>query len=107
MQPGPSARRNDITRAKTVAAPRKLVGDPYEAVERMTGLRVTELTTLRCQDAHLGTGPHVQVTGKGRKHRATPLTSQTVAVLRQWLKERAGQPQQPLFPTSRGRPGSG
>jgi site-specific recombinase XerD len=24
-------------------------------------------------------------------------------VLRQWLKERAGQPEQPLFPTSRGR----
>ena len=31
-----------------------------------TGLRVTELTSLRCQDAHLGTGPHVQASGKGR-----------------------------------------
>jgi site-specific recombinase XerD len=68
-----------------------------------TGLRVTELTSLRCQDAHLGTGPHVQAVGKGRKHRATPLTSQTVAALREWLKERAGQPDQPLFPTSLGR----
>ena len=69
-----------------------------------TGLRVTELTSLRCQDAHLGTGPHIQASGKGRKQRATPLTSQTVAVLREWLKERDGQPGQPLFPTSRGRP---
>ena len=69
-----------------------------------TGLRVTELTTLRNQDVHLSTGPHVQVVGKGRKQRATPLTSQTVAVLRQWLKERAGRPEDPLFPTSRGRP---
>jgi integrase/recombinase XerD len=68
-----------------------------------TGLRVTELTGLRCQDAHLGTGAHVQVTGKGRKQRATPLTSQTVAVLREWLKERTGQPDQPVFPTSLGR----
>jgi integrase/recombinase XerD len=68
-----------------------------------TGLRVTELTSLRCQDAHLGTGPHVQAFGKGRKQRATPLTKQTVAVLREWLKERAGRPDQPLFPTSRGR----
>lgn len=68
-----------------------------------TGLRVSELTSLRCQDAHLGTGPHVQAFGKGRKHRATPLTSQTVAVLRLWLQERRGQPNQPLFPTSRGR----
>jgi integrase/recombinase XerD len=41
---------------------------------------------------------------KGRKQRATPLTSQTVAVLRQWLKERAGGPEDPLFPSSRGRP---
>jgi integrase/recombinase XerD len=68
-----------------------------------TGLRVTELTALRRQNAHLGTGPHVQAFGKGRKRRATPLTSQTVAVLREWLKERNGQPDQPLFPTSRGR----
>jgi site-specific recombinase XerD len=68
-----------------------------------TGLRVTELTTLRCQDTHLGTGPHVQAFGKGRKHRATPLTNQTVAVLREWLTERDGQPDQPLLPTSRGR----
>ena len=68
-----------------------------------TGLRVTELTSLRCQDAHLGTGPHVQALGKGRKHRATPLTKHTVAVLREWLTERDDQPEQPLFPTSSGR----
>jgi len=68
-----------------------------------TGLRVSELTALRCQDVHLSTGPHVQTTGKGRKQRATPLTTQTVAVLRLWLRERDRQPGQPLFPTSRGR----
>jgi site-specific recombinase XerD len=69
-----------------------------------TGLRVTELATLRNHDMHLGTGPHIQVVGKGRKQRATPLTRQTVAVLRQWLKERGGRTEDPLFPTSRGRP---
>jgi site-specific recombinase XerD len=69
-----------------------------------TGLRVTELTNLRCHDLHLGTGPHVQTTGKGRKHRATPLTKHTVAVLRGWLQEHNGLPDQPLFATSRGRP---
>ena len=41
---------------------------------------------------------------KGRKERATPLTSQTVAVLRAWMRERDGQPGQPLFPTRDGRP---
>jgi site-specific recombinase XerD len=46
----------------------------------------------------------VQTIGKGRKQRATPLTSQTVAVLRGRLQERNGRPDQPLFPTSRGRP---
>jgi integrase/recombinase XerD len=69
-----------------------------------TGRRVAELAGLRCQDAHLGVGPHVQVAGKGRKQRATPLTRQTVAVLREWLQEHNGRDDQPLFPTSRGRP---
>jgi site-specific recombinase XerD len=74
------------------------------ALTVQTGVRVSELAGLRCQDVHLGTGPHVQITGKGRKQRATPLTKHTVAVLRAWTQERAGQPHQPLFPTSRGRP---
>jgi site-specific recombinase XerD len=69
-----------------------------------TGLRVSELTALRCQDIHLGTGAHVQISGKGRKQRATPLTKHSVAVLRDWIQERDGQPGQPLFPTSRGKP---
>ncbi|HSS54456.1 MAG TPA: tyrosine-type recombinase/integrase [Gaiellales bacterium] len=68
-----------------------------------TGARVSELTALRCQDVHLGTGPHVQIAGKGRKQRATPLTKQTITVLREWIQERRGQPGAPLFPTSRGR----
>lgn len=68
-----------------------------------TGLRVSELTGLRRGDAQLGTGAHVQVTGKGRKQRATPLTREAVAVLREWLKERGGLSEEPLFPTSRGR----
>jgi integrase/recombinase XerD len=68
-----------------------------------TGLRVSELSALRCQDVQLGTGAHVQTTGKGRKQRATPLTKHTVAVLHAWTHERNGQPDQPLFPTSRGR----
>jgi integrase/recombinase XerD len=73
------------------------------AVAIQTGLRVSELTGLRCKDIQLSTGPHVNCTGKGRKQRCTPLTSQTVATLRAWLRERRGQPDDPLFPTSRGR----
>jgi len=68
-----------------------------------TGLRASELTGLNCGDLHLAAGPHLSCRGKGRKQRITPLTQITVAVLRVWLSERNGQPDQPLFPTSRGR----
>jgi site-specific recombinase XerD len=67
------------------------------------GLRVSELTSLNCSDLTLGTGAHVSCTGKGRKHRAVPLTKPTQAVLRPWLDERAGAPADPLFPTRTGR----
>ena len=46
-----------------------------------TGVRVTELTGLHVTDVHLGTGPHIRVTGKGRKKRATTLTGETVKVV--------------------------
>ena len=41
--------------------------------------------------------------GKGRKERVAPLTRATVAVLRVWLRERQGQPADPLFPSRAGR----
>jgi integrase/recombinase XerD len=70
----------------------------------LTGVRVTELVTLKIGDVHLGTGAHIKIEGKGRKRRATTLTAETVTVLRQWLKERQGQPPNPLFPTRQGQP---
>lgn len=69
-----------------------------------TGLRVSELTGLRVENLHLGTGAHVDCFGKGRKHRSTPLTTTTVAVLRSWLAERHGAAADPLFPGPRGAP---
>ncbi len=68
-----------------------------------TGLRASELTGLRLADVHLATGPHVSCHGKGRKDRITPLIPTTVAVLKVWLAERAGDPDDPLFPTIRGQ----
>ena len=67
-----------------------------------TGLRVSELAGLRVADVSLGTGAHCRVIAKGRKERCATLTAETVAVLRTWLKERQGQPEQPLFPSRRG-----
>lgn len=67
-----------------------------------TGLRLSELTALRIEDAHLGGGAHLRCVGKGRKCRCTPLNAQTVAVLKVWLRERGGVPGDALFPTRRG-----
>ena len=67
-----------------------------------TGLRAAEITGLRCEDIVLGSGAHVRCDGKGRKSRCTPLGKDTIAVLRGWLRERQGQPGEPVFPTTRG-----
>jgi integrase/recombinase XerD len=74
------------------------------ALAVQTGLRVSELTALTRADVHLGPGPHVRCTGKGRKERCTPVTTQVARALRAWLAERGGGPDSPVFPTSRGQP---
>jgi integrase/recombinase XerD len=68
-----------------------------------SGLRTSELIGLRCSDVHLGTGAHVSCLGKGRKQRITPLTTGMVAVMRAWLRENGGQPDQPIFTTQTGK----
>ena len=42
-----------------------------------TGLHVSELVGLKCQDVVLGTGAHVRCLGKDRKTRCTPLRPET------------------------------
>ena len=67
-----------------------------------TGLRVSELIGLNCQDVVLGTGGHVRCLGKGRKQRCTPLRPETARMLEAWLCERHGLPESPAFPSIRG-----
>jgi site-specific recombinase XerD len=69
-----------------------------------TGVRVSELVGLRVRDVQLGTGRHVRVLGKGRKRRATPLTTELATLLHAWITERSGSPEDPLFPTRQGGP---
>ena len=73
------------------------------ALAVQAGLRVSELTGLTCADIRLQAGPHVHCTGKGRKERDTPLLPATVRILKAWLAERSGQPQDPLFPGPAGQ----
>ncbi len=69
-----------------------------------TGLRVAEISGLRIEDVHLGTGAFVHCIGKGRKERTTPLTSTTVKVMREYLAERGGNGVDPVFSGPGGGP---
>jgi site-specific recombinase XerD len=68
-----------------------------------TGLRNSEIRSLRRQDVELGTGPHVRCFGKGRKKRWTPLRPDVTAALKEWLSEQYGDPKDPVFPSAQGR----
>ncbi|MGV7240392.1 tyrosine-type recombinase/integrase [Caballeronia sp. M23-90] len=53
-----------------------------------TGLRLSEMTSLRRQDIAVSmAGSHVEVTGKGRKHRSVPVLKSTSLLLSEWCKE--------------------
>ena len=73
------------------------------ALTIQTGLRISELAALTCNDITLTTGANVHTIGKGRKERRTPLVPATVTNLRGWLTERRGNPDDPVFPTRTGR----
>jgi site-specific recombinase XerD len=67
-----------------------------------TGLRVSELINLTCDDVVLGTGAHVRCLGKGRKERSTPLRKECETALRNWLAENTKDYSKPLFVSNRG-----
>ena len=66
-----------------------------------TGLRNSEITTVRRQDIELGVGAHVRCTGKGRKSRCTPLRPDVIAVVKAWLTRHRSASTDPLFPSVR------
>ena len=67
-----------------------------------TGLRVSELIGLRCEDVILGAGAHLRCRGKGRKERSTPLRKEAASAIAAWMRRRTGEPGEPLFPNARG-----
>jgi len=69
-----------------------------------TGLRLSELVGLRRRDVVLASGAHVRCYGKGRKERCTPLTKQTISLLKAWLEERGGSEEDVVFPNARDAP---
>ena len=71
-------------------------------VALQTGLRASELISLRCKDVVSGAGAHIRCIGKGRKERARRCGGIPPRYLESWLKERPGRRRQPLFPSIRG-----
>jgi len=69
-----------------------------------TGLRVSELTAVRCGDVAFGVGAHVRCMGKGRRERCTPITKHLARLLADWIRDRHGEPNDPLFPARAGGP---
>lgn len=69
-----------------------------------TGLRVSELIGLKCEDIVLGAGAYLRCVGKGRKHRCTPLRRDAVLALEGWLRTSRRSPGDPVFPAIRGGP---
>ena len=72
------------------------------ALALQTGLRNSEIRALRHHDVGLAGGAHVRCLGKGRKTRCTPLRPDVAALLKAWLREQRGGPEDPVFPSSRG-----
>lgn len=73
------------------------------ALDIQTGLRVSELRSLTTGSIRFGTGSHVTCTGKGRRHRATPVTAATAAIMTAYLDRRAAKPGNALFCGPRGQ----
>lgn len=72
-------------------------------VALQTGLRVSELIGLNVGDVVLvpESRAHVHCLGKGRKERATPLRGDSIKALTEWLRERGGALDDPLFVSNR------
>ncbi|MBX7435597.1 site-specific integrase [Mycobacterium sp. Y57] len=69
-----------------------------------TGLGISEICSLTHDDIHLGAGPHIACTGKGRRQRITPLTRVTVNTMTAYLAERTTRPGSALFCGPHGQP---
>mgnify|MGYP006077750039 CR=1 FL=1 len=67
-----------------------------------TGLRNSEIRSLKRQDLVFGTGAHVRCFGKGRKMRCTPLRPDVVTIMKDWLGHHPSKDTDPVFPSSRG-----
>jgi site-specific recombinase XerD len=67
-----------------------------------TGARISEILALKVRDVAISER-HIELLGKGRKHRRVPLWPQTQRRLREWLKNNHSAPEAPLLPNRFGQ----
>lgn len=67
-----------------------------------TGARISEILALKVSDVRVAER-HIELLGKGRKHRRVPLWPQTQKRLRAWLKSNDFPPEGPLLPNRFGQ----
>ena len=71
-------------------------------VASQTGLRVSELIGLMYKNVVFGKGTHLHCHGKGRKERCVPLMKSTANILKNWMQEQNGNPDDPIFTNALG-----
>jgi integrase/recombinase XerD len=71
-------------------------------VASQTGLRVSELIGLTYKNVVFGKGTYLYCHGKGRKERCVPLMKSTANILKNWMQEQNGNPDDPIFTNALG-----
>jgi integrase/recombinase XerD len=69
-----------------------------------SGARLSEMTSMRCEQVRFGSTTYLQLHGKGRKERVVPLWSKTGRVLQNWFRELEIKTMDVAFPSVRGTP---
>ena len=72
------------------------------AIAIQTGLRLSEIVSLKWNDVVLGEHSYIHCLGKGRKERDTVLSRQSAKILSAWSKEVSALPSDIVFPTFKG-----
>lgn len=69
-----------------------------------TGARIQEALSLRPQDLHLTSPPHVKLMGKGQKERISLIWPETAELISELLRRRPRRPDEAIFVNRYGQP---
>ena len=103
--PHPTTRSTRCSPPRTAPPGSADATTPCCSLAVQTGLRVSELTGLRCRDVDARhRAPTSAATARAARNGARRSPPRPSRVLRAWLRERDGRPAEPLFPSRSGGP---